>query len=860
MAMLAGEAEPQAWSSAVSTATDLPTAIEQVCKRALAGLPPGTTPDLAILHVSSIYGGPEVLQNVLKGVREHAPGVRALVGGGASGVVGMRKGRPVEVENDYAVQLTLAVLPGVTVQPFHVHPENVPAPEVGHVQIQPSPSLPELSAVDPVFLLYPAPSFMSSLDDFLAGIDTAHPGGLKFGALASTVSSLSKAHLFAWGDDGVSGITAQDFAEGTEDQDLPWLFNSGVVGVALSGDIRARSYITQGARPLGPAYICDRVDKSTIFSIRIAPPANPDGVPGPAMPPLAAIRQLQQASFNPPLQQAAPEAEAAAIQRSLLVGTEANALPNSPLQVKERVEGFTDRLMDGSITLPGPDLRKGQRLQFFIRDGPAAAADLDSTLAAYKRLELEASLRVSLEAETASGSDQQPSSTADDASAPQVPAPARFQATGVLMYPCFDRGHALYREKGYESARLAGAVPRPTGGFFCNGVIGPLCPGAVTSLFGSSTGFVVFSPKTARPFSPVELAAAEEGDADEEELDTVSDADDAFSVERRDIGSGRAVTSGPVQYSVAENRSRPRSTLEAMVWAKETEVDRARDRMAAYNRVPANAVRDLRSALATASPDAPPFPLVAEVKCRSPGGLEIRAGGYTAAALAQDAERGGAAAVAVQTDSVFFGGAAEDLAAVKAAVGVPVLWMDLVVYVYQLYQARLDGADAVRLVAAALPTADLSLFHKVATKIGMQAVVTVSSEKHLLAALAIDGVRLVSITQRDLATWELDPERAARLLGSDQPDTQCAARLLDSDQVKAALAKAGPDLVLMVEGGVKEALAKAGPDLVLMVEGGVDSSAQVQELRALGVKAVLVGEALLKQTDVAAAVAKIAGA
>jgi hypothetical protein len=56
------------------------------------------------------------------------------------------------------------------------------------------------------------------------------------------------------------------------------------------------------------------------------------------------------------------------------------------------------------------------------------------------------------------------------------------------------------------------------------------------------------------------------------------DADPLFTVERRDVGSGRALMSGPVQYSVEENRSKPKSVIEAMVWSKEMEVDRARDR------------------------------------------------------------------------------------------------------------------------------------------------------------------------------------------------------------------------------------------------------------------------------------------
>jgi hypothetical protein len=80
--------------------------------------------------------------------------------------------------------------------------------------------------------------------------------------------------------------------------------------------------------------------------------------------------------------------------------------------------------------------------------------------------------------------------------------------TGALLYPCIDRGATLFKEACYESKKLSAAIPLPLGGFFCNGVIAPLCAGAGASLFGSSSGFIVFSPKSARPPAPP-LKAAE---------------------------------------------------------------------------------------------------------------------------------------------------------------------------------------------------------------------------------------------------------------------------------------------------------------------------------------------------------------
>jgi indole-3-glycerol phosphate synthase len=165
--------------------------------------------------------------------------------------------------------------------------------------------------------------------------------------------------------------------------------------------------------------------------------------------------------------------------------------------------------------------------------------------------------------------------------------------------------------------------------------------------------------------------------------------------------------------------------------------------MKQFVELPENTPRSLYAALTSEATSS--FPLIGELKRTSPLGPPLHKSwgiegssssssssgsssaaaatsetSYNAAALAEQLVAGGASAVAVQTDGKFFGGTAEDLSAVRSAVAVPVLSSEVIVYVYQLYQARLAGADAVRLIAAALPPADLALFHKVALKLGMQ--------------------------------------------------------------------------------------------------------------------------------------------
>jgi indole-3-glycerol phosphate synthase len=179
--------------------------------------------------------------------------------------------------------------------------------------------------------------------------------------------------------------------------------------------------------------------------------------------------------------------------------------------------------------------------------------------------------------------------------------------------------------------------------------------------------------------------------------------------------------------------------------------------MKQFVELPENTPRSLYAALTSAA--ATSFPLIGELKRTSPLGPPLHKSwgiegtsssssssssasssaaaatsetSYNAAVLAQQLVAGGAAAVAVQTDGKFFGGTAEDLSAVRSAVAVPVLSSEVIVYVYQLYQARLAGADAVRLIAAALPPADLALFHKVALKLGMQVRCTTANTSDIL--------------------------------------------------------------------------------------------------------------------------------
>ncbi len=202
--------------------------------------------------------------------------------------------------------------------------------------------------------------------------------------------------------------------------------------------------------------------------------------------------------------------------------------------------------------------------------------------------------------------------------------------------------------------------------------------------------------------------------------------------------------------------------------------------------------------------------VVAEVKRRSPSKGDLHAD-LDPAATAAAYEAGGAACVSVLTDQPHFGGSADDLAAARAAVSVPVLRKDFTVHPRDVADARVMGADCVLLIAAALDDALLADCHALATELGLDALVEVHDEAEAERALAV-GSSLVGVNQRDLVTFEVDTARAVRV-----------APTLPAGVVRVA------------ESGI------TGPD-------------DAATLAAAGYHAVLVGEHLVRSADPAAAV------
>jgi indole-3-glycerol phosphate synthase len=206
---------------------------------------------------------------------------------------------------------------------------------------------------------------------------------------------------------------------------------------------------------------------------------------------------------------------------------------------------------------------------------------------------------------------------------------------------------------------------------------------------------------------------------------------------------------------------------------------------------------------------APEPRIVAELKRRSPSRGEIRAD-FDPAECARAYARGGAAAISVLTDERFFGGHLSYLGKVRAAVELPLLRKDFLIDRYQVDEARLAGADAVLLIAAALSRSELATLHARAGELGLDALVEVHDERELECALAV-GASLIGINNRNLATFEVDLAVTERLS------------------------------------------PRVPPGVVVVAESGIFTNEDVRRLARAGAGAFLVGESLMRCEDMAQA-------
>ena len=147
--------------------------------------------------------------------------------------------------------------------------------------------------------------------------------------------------------------------------------------------------------------------------------------------------------------------------------------------------------------------------------------------------------------------------------------------------------------------------------------------------------------------------------------------------------------------------------------------------------------------------------LIAEVKKASPSKGVIR-NDFDPVKIAQAYERGGATCLSVLTDEKFFQGSFENLRAIRQSVSLPLLCKEFIIDPIQIYLARVNGADAVLLIAAILSDRGLQDFLQIAQHLGMNALVEVHTLAELDRVLALPNVQLIGINNRNLQNFTVD--------------------------------------------------------------------------------------------------------
>ena len=212
--------------------------------------------------------------------------------------------------------------------------------------------------------------------------------------------------------------------------------------------------------------------------------------------------------------------------------------------------------------------------------------------------------------------------------------------------------------------------------------------------------------------------------------------------------------------------------------------------------------RSMRAAL-----ESSPSGIIAEFKRKSPSKGWLHPGANIADVVPAY-EAGGASACSILTDGDFFGGSLGDLQKARKLVDLPLLRKDFIIDTYQLFQARVIGADAVLLIAAALTEEECRVLAETAHSLQLEVLLEVHSEDELKYLNA--DIDMLGVNNRNLKDFSVNPVNSLRL----------------RDAIPASK--------------------------IFVAESGIKCAADTQALKQAGVQAVLVGEALMRSADAAA--------
>jgi small ligand-binding sensory domain FIST len=390
------------WASHLSTQNNIEACVAESVEAIIRQMD-GKSVDLTIIFVSPQFK--DKYEEIPQLIRDRISSGHFL-GCSGGGIVGGGK----EAEQQAAFSMTCANLPDVEIKGIHTDTMKLPdqdtAPSVWRewlgVNVEKNPSF--------IFLADP---FSFQGEDFLAGVDFAYPSSSKVGGLASGAQA-----------QGGNALYLNDK-----------IYNNGLIGLALSGNIGMDTIVAQGCRPIGEPVKVSKCDGTLLTEV--------DG-----QPPLELLQSIYEGL---------DENDKGLVQTSLFLGIEMDPLKDNPQQGDFLIRNIMGVEREVGGIQVGTILREGQLVQFHLRDKAMSAEDLKLMLTRYK-------------------------------------ANKNFKNTsGALLFSCLGRGQYLYEKPNHDSDMFRDHIGDiPLGGFFCNGEIGPV--GKTTFLHGYTSSFGIFHP------------------------------------------------------------------------------------------------------------------------------------------------------------------------------------------------------------------------------------------------------------------------------------------------------------------------------------------------------------------------------
>ena len=268
-----------------------------------------------------------------------------------------------------------------------------------------------------------------------------------------------------------------------------------------------------------------------------------------------------------------------------------------------------------------------------------------------------------------------------------------------------------------------------------------------------------------------------------------------------------------LEYAVPHREAQAKNILEEIVWHKDIEIKNFKkiisleDLIKKIKNLPAPKDFYKNILESKIKPG-----VIAEIKKASPSKGVIRKD-FNPEDIAICYEELGASCISVLTDKRFFQGSYEILETVRRSTNLPLLCKDFIISAYQIYKARVSGADAILLIAAILSDDDLIYLKKIADNLKMSVLVEVHNSNELERILKLKSFNLIGINNRDLKTFKTDLKTSKELMNTYA------------------------DIFLK-------------QNIIPISESGINCAEDLESLRSIGIMGVLIGETFMRETDI----------